>query len=267
MAYTAMTNAVNTDAVYPFYSPASVCPDGFVSACGYGRESTTPAPSVSSFAGYTCRNDKPYGCASVPQYGVTVYANGNSRCVSSDLDIWTATAWHSNTIVALAPALVLVADQDQTQTGATTTAATATSTTSNQSETTGGIAGGGGGGGGGLSTGAIAAIGASVPLAIIAAGLAVFAFLSRRSRRRASAEEAAAGTSTSGGGDSDPRHSVKTDFSSPAPDRALTVSPGTTVSAELYGSTTMQPRLHEDIMELPGEVSPPPAPRPISEAP
>ena len=120
----------------------------------------------------------------------------------------------------------------------------------------------------GLSTGAKAAIGACIPLVAIFAGLALFAFLRRRSRRN---------TTGAAGADSAPTtkefsayHRAKIERSNAAmsgslmpPDRSVNVSPGASLdgASELHG-LTVSPRLHEHILELPADLNAHGAPRP-----
>ncbi|OAA56411.1 hypothetical protein ISF_07479 [Cordyceps fumosorosea ARSEF 2679] len=308
-------------AIYPLFSPASICPTGFHAACNFGtspvpvgaqkRAATTTATAatrdfvrlINSIldstqsavgccpTGFRCLNDSPYICLSSATTS-SVYAYDNGCPANPTVATWKNVAGPGREVWARAALLLLVRDDTQSQTN-TGPSASVSGTTSG-SEATPHVGGGGAGGGdqvsggdGGLSTGAKAAIGASVPLAAIVAGLALFFFFRRRSRRRdesssgavqptdsSAKEEAAAGTGAAATADYDPRQSDKfsqpaSSFGLPVPDRAETVSPDASVSrvSELYGSTAQQARLHEDIMELPGELNAPVARRPIPEAP
>lgn len=130
-----------------------------------------------------------------------------------------------------------------------------------------------------LSTGAKAAIGVCVPLIIVAAGVALCMLLRRRSQRRANAENLAntsgdyptAVPNTTGNSDGlegksemDATEYRQSSVMTPGSDRVVSMlSDGTSATSqggaanratlEMCGSLPFQPRLHEDIMELPAE--------------
>ncbi|KAM3459560.1 hypothetical protein NHJ6243_006762 [Beauveria neobassiana] len=243
--------------VYPVFSPASICPSGYTSACGFTSSNATIAIAsaenvVNEFEMMmnTLLEETQTAIACCPRYHSTP-------------SISSIAASTSTTMYVEAPAVVLVRDLPNagSKTGGTPSAADPTTTTGS---------GAGSGSQSGLSTGVKAAIGVCVPLFAISAGLLVFAFMRRRSRRRATQDSVETKNTAAPTADfpptfekiemdgSEPRQS--TVLKSPSgvvsllSDRSATTSPGagTQMSTELYGSMPA-PRLHEDIMELPAE--------------
>ncbi|KAM3509232.1 hypothetical protein MY11210_006415 [Beauveria gryllotalpidicola] len=277
---------VTRNNVYPVFSPASICPSGYTSACGFTSSNATIAIAsaehvVNYFemmmntllaetqtaiaccpSGYACYVLSPYHCVYRPSSGESLTGDWANNCkYHTTPSISSIAASTSTSMHAEAPAVMLVRDLPNSgpKTG-TPSAAPADPTTTKGSDAESTPKGG-------LSTGVKAAIGVCVPLFAICAGLLVFAFMRRRSRRASedsvetntAAPTAEFPTSEKAEMDgSEPRQS--TPMKSPSgvvsmlSDRSATASPGagTNMSTELYGSVPA-PRLHEDIMELPAE--------------
>ncbi|OAA40442.1 hypothetical protein BBO_06026 [Beauveria brongniartii RCEF 3172] len=271
--------------VYPVFSPASICPSGYTSACGFKSSNATIAIAsaehvINEFemmmntlveetqtaiaccpSSYGCYALGPYMCISRPSSGESLTGDWANNCkYHSTPSISSIAASTSTTMYVEAPAVVLVRDLPNSgpKTG-TPSAADPTTTTGSDAAS---------GPRSGLSTGVKAAIGVCVPLFVICAGLLVFAFMRRRSRR-ASEDSVETNTAAPTAEFSPPSEKIEMDGSEPRhstvmkspsgvvsmlSDRSATASPGaaTHMSTELYGSMPT-PRLHEDIMELPAE--------------
>ncbi|KAM3441679.1 hypothetical protein MY4824_001457 [Beauveria thailandica] len=270
--------------VYPVFSPASICPSGYTSACGFKSSNATIAIATAEHvinefemmmntlleetqtaiaccpSAYGCYAIGPYKCIYRPSSGESLTGDWANDCkYHSTPSISSIAASTSTTMYVEAPAVVLVRDLPN--------AGPKTGTPSAADPTTTAGSDAGSGPKSGLSTGAKAAIGVCVPLFAICAGLLVFVFMRRRSRRALedSVETNTAAPTTEFSPSkniemdgSEPRNSIV--MKSPSgvvsmlSDRSATASPGaaTHVSTELYGSMPA-PRLHEDIMELPAE--------------
>ncbi|KAJ6781018.1 hypothetical protein PWT90_04920 [Aphanocladium album] len=215
-AFDNLNEAVETsNIIFPVFSPASKCPSGYVSACGFGGPTSTfpehaqhknlvhrqlaVGQTSNNFntlmtqllattqtaigccpSGYSCYADRAYHCVSEASVGAVVTADANTFCKSHTANMRKYTAASSDSMYADAPCLVLVQDLSTTQ--STTSAASSTpnytstnETSSNSKDTEGG----------GLSTGAKAAIGVCIPLFAIFAALGLFVCYRRRSRRAA----------------------------------------------------------------------------------
>ncbi|KAJ4163361.1 hypothetical protein LMH87_005096 [Akanthomyces muscarius] len=250
-------NAEPSDNIYPVLSPASSCPAGYVSACGFTRlasSSTTSAASddadstalgVTANAGfesmmgqllgptqtavgccpsgYACFESRPYHCISQPSMGGIITADANSFCTSHKTDIQEFTAVSStDSIYADAPCIVLVQDQPRTEPATATPSSTPSTSQTASSQTAVSSSSD-------LSTGGKAAIGVCVPLFAIFLGLAVFMFLRRRRSRRHIA-----------GASADPDNAAVT---------AMSEAPANDDKAEMDGSDPRQ----STVMESPYE--------------
>ncbi|TQV90879.1 hypothetical protein IF1G_10400 [Cordyceps javanica] len=231
-------------------------------------------PKLAGFgSGYSCYPDRPYSCVSTVPMSSSVKGDVNNGCSTKNESFTVLSVGPALSLYAVAPCLMLL--DDLPHTGASTTTSSASATGIAAPDTKSPDAG--------LSTGAIAAIGSCVPLVAIAAGLALFFFFRRRSRRAAapsaSGDDAGTGAELPGPeiaamGESDPRHSFKSGQTSLGPGSPVLDRSGTVSRAgesdgrlsELYGSA-VQRRLHEDIMELPGENSASVVEKPVPETP
>lgn len=173
--------------------------------------------------------------------------------VDSQLPTKTDTITSTNSFASSAPTLALTASESITSGGG--------SVNGNNNGTSNGHDNKSDSADHGLSAGAKAAIGACIPLIAIFAGLALFAFLRRRSRRNATGAQDRTGAPTAkkpspyDGAEMDRFKTTMSGTLMP-PDRSVNVSPGASVggASELHGST-VSPRLHEHIMELPADFS------------
>ncbi|PMB63594.1 hypothetical protein BM221_010575 [Beauveria bassiana] len=258
--------------VYPVFSPASICPSGYTSACGFTSSNATIAIAsaenvINEFEQMMNtlleETQTAIACCPRPSAGESLTGDWANNCrYHSTPSISSIAASTSTTMYVEAPAVVLVRDLPNagSKTGGTPSAADPTTTTGS---------GAGSGSQSSLSTGVKAAIGVCVPLFAISAGLLVFAFMRRRSRRRATQDSVETNNTAAPTADFPTFAKIEMDGSEPRQptvlkspsgvvsllsDRSATTSPGagTQMSTELYGSMPA-PRLHEDIMELPAE--------------
>lgn len=185
--------------------------------------------------------------------------------VDSQLPTRTDTITSTNSFASSAPTLVLTSSESITGGGS--------SVNGNGNGTSNGHDNKSDSADRGLSTGAKAAIGACIPLVAIFAGLALFAFLRRRSRRNATGAQDITGAPTAKkpsayDGAKMKRFKAAMSGTPMSPDRSVNVSPGASVGgiSELHGST-VSPRLHEHIMELPADFNAHGAARPRTDQP